>query len=122
MEGGGYDAEPATVGLPPSQDFSPRSDLAVVSRALVETDAAAHRVFYFPPPDESFMVLDAAVPADPAGLEPSDFRTLCLGCLLDQHPEAGRGMDVARQAGSPRRVGSARWVPEVREWLEETEK
>jgi hypothetical protein len=24
---------------------------------------------------------------------------VCLGCFLDEHPEAGRGMDIAREHG-----------------------
>jgi hypothetical protein len=90
----------------------------VVSRGLLEAGTPAHRVLYFRH-EPSYLVLSEDTPEDPAELSASDFRSVCLGCLLDRHPELGRGLDVAREARSSPEVGGARWVPAVGDWLEE---
>jgi hypothetical protein len=35
--------------------------------------------------------------------------TLCMHCLIDQHPELGRGLDLAREYGAAKKIG--------REWV-----
>jgi len=51
--------------------------------------------------DSGFTVLfdDAPDPGDIRGEPGEDPRIswVCLGCLLDHHPEIGRGLDIARQ-------------------------
>jgi hypothetical protein len=51
------------------------------------------------------------MPEDPAETREDDLRVVCLGCLLDHHPEAGRGMDLAKRRGAARLVDGV--------WLEE---
>jgi hypothetical protein len=51
------------------------------------------------------------MPDDPAETREGDLRPVCLACLIDRHPEAGRGMDAAKH------LGAARLVDGV--WLEE---
>jgi hypothetical protein len=86
------------------------TNLAVASRALLEAGAAPHRVLYFEE-DRSYLVLDADTPEDPSAVSERDLRPICLGCLLDRHPEAARGMDVAQRTGGARLVEG--------QWLEE---
>jgi hypothetical protein len=70
--------------------------LAVVDRAMLEDDAPATEIF-FAEDSGFFLVSDEAPHADDA--TPEDFRAVCLGCLLEIHPEAARGMDLAKQHG-----------------------
>jgi hypothetical protein len=35
---------------------------------------------------------------------------VCLGCLLDDHPEIGRGLDVAREFGAADLDDGGEWV------------
>ena len=51
------------------------------------------------------------MPGDPAETREDDLRVVCLGCLLDNHPEAGIGMDLAKRRGAARLVDGV--------WLEE---
>lgn len=60
-----------------------------------------------------FTLLDAEMAdenPDEHGVE--EFHVVCLDCLLEAHPEAGAGMDLARRAGSSRlHVGT--WMEEM---------
>lgn len=47
--------------------------------------------------DDDYLALAESDPLDP-GVE--DMRLLCLHCLINRHPEAGRGMDLARLHGA----------------------
>jgi hypothetical protein len=52
---------------------------------------------------DTFTLLDAEMAdenPDEHGIE--KFHAVCLHCLLDTHPEAGAGMDIAKRAGSSR--------------------
>ncbi len=54
--------------------------------------------------DSGFSLLfeDAPDPGDlpdVAGELPPGISLVCLGCLLDDHPEVGRGLDIAREYG-----------------------
>ena len=93
------------------------SDLAVVSRALLESDTAPHRVLYFED-DGGYLVLDATVSdLDPNELAADALATCCVDCLLGEHPSVGRGLDVARRSA----LRSARFIPEVGDWLSESD-
>jgi hypothetical protein len=35
---------------------------------------------------------------------------MCLGCLIDDHPEIGRGLDLAREYGVADLDGDGGWV------------
>jgi hypothetical protein len=61
--------------------------------------------------EDGFVLLDASMPGDPAETREDDQRVVCLGCLLDNHPEAGIGMDLAKRRGAARLVDG--------DWLEE---
>jgi len=64
--------------------------------------------------DGGFTLLDAEMAdEDPNDHEISEFHAVCLDCLIEQHPEAGRGMDVARDGGSSRFVEGHGWMEEM---------
>jgi hypothetical protein len=42
-----------------------------------------------------------------------EFHVLCEACVVDQHPEAARGMDIARRGGSARFVEGHGWIVET---------
>jgi hypothetical protein len=60
--------------------------------------------------DSGFMVVLDDVPAaeDLSGDELSV--PVCLGCLVEEHPEVGRGLDLAREHGEIA-WGDDGWVP-----------
>lgn len=62
--------------------------------------------------DSGFMVVleDAPEPDDLTDDDRSE--PWCLDCVLGEHPEVGRGMDVARESG-----GEVRWDPDVGGWV-----
>jgi hypothetical protein len=79
--------------------------LAVISRAMLLEHAPAVRVLY-DKGEDGFLLLDAGMPEDPAETREDDLRVVCLGCLLDHHPEAGRATAVlAKQADVRLRYG-----------------
>ena len=63
---------------------------------MLEDDAPATEIF-FAEDSGFFLISDEAPHADDA--VPEDFRVVCLDCLIDEHPEAGEGMDIARHYG-----------------------
>lgn len=67
--------------------------LAVVSED-VDEGASPTRVLY---DGSNFLLLGATVPyTDPDGYE-GRLVPICERCLLEQHPQAGRGMDLAKR-------------------------
>ena len=52
------------------------------------------------PGDSGFTVLfdDAPDPDDVHGTDDPRISLVCLHCLLDDHPEIGRGLDIARES------------------------
>jgi hypothetical protein len=86
-----------------------RNDLAVISDG-VRRGRPATRVIYG---EGGFTLLDAEMADEnPGERDIEEFHVVCLDCLLDQHPEAGAGMDVARRTGSSRfHVGI--WMEEI---------
>jgi hypothetical protein len=54
------------------------------------------------PADSGYSVLfqDAPSPREIQGGSDPRTRWMCLSCLLDEHPEVGRGLDVARKHGA----------------------
>ena len=67
----------------------------------------------FGPADSGFTVLfdDAPEPEDVE--DPTDhpgIALVCLHCLLDDHPEIGRGLDIAREYGVADLDGRGVWV------------
>jgi hypothetical protein len=50
------------------------------------------------PNDSGFSLFSKDDPP-PWHLADEDLRSVCPTCLIDDHPEAGRGMDLARQHG-----------------------
>ena len=78
---------------------SPHNRFAVISDG-VRQGRLITRVIYG---EGTFTLLDAEMAdEDPDEHGPEAFHAVCLDCLLCGHPEAGRGMDVARRAGSSR--------------------
>jgi hypothetical protein len=54
------------------------------------------------PGDSGFTVLfaDAPDPDEVEGMEHPGISLVCLHCLIDDHPEIGRGLDIAREYGA----------------------
>jgi hypothetical protein len=65
------------------------------------------------PADSGYTVLfdDAPDPEelDETGQHP-DVSIVCLNCLLDDHPEIGRGLDIAREYGVADLAERGEWV------------
>jgi hypothetical protein len=86
------------------------SKLAVVT-AAVEAGASPTRVMYFEE-DRTFLLLDPDAPEEPDERhDPEDLVVICAHCLLEHHPEAGRGMDLAQRSGAARYREGA-WIAE----------
>jgi hypothetical protein len=52
------------------------------------------------PQDSGFALLgDEALELLPDNIPDERLITVCLHCLIDQHPDVGKGLDVARQTG-----------------------
>ena len=64
------------------------------------------------PGDSGFTVLfdDAPEPDEVHGPEDPRVSLVCLHCLLDDHPEIGRGLDIARQYGVADLDENDEWV------------
>ena len=56
-----------------------------------------------------------SVPADEA--DDHDSELVCMHCLVDEHPELGRGLDLARELGVVV-LQDDKWVPEMELWDE----
>lgn len=73
------------------------------------SEAPAHSIGYeepLGPTDSGFSVVFSDAP-DPDELEeaeldelPEGITLVCLGCLIDEYPELGRGLDLARSFGA----------------------
>ena len=64
------------------------------------------------PGDSGFTVLfdDAPDPDEVHGTDDPRISLVCLHCLLDDHPEIGRGLDIARQYGVADLDENDEWV------------
>jgi hypothetical protein len=92
---------------------SHKSRFAVVSDGVYQGRPVT-RVLWF---EDGFTLLDRAMQDEnPDDHELEEFHVICESCVIDQHPEAARGMDIARRGGS----GSSRFV-EGHGWMEETQ-
>jgi hypothetical protein len=68
------------------------------------------------PRDSGFTVLfeDAPDPDELDGLgEHPALSSVCLHCLIDDHPEIGRGLDVAREWGAADLDENGEWIGRV---------
>ena len=96
--------------MPPRGHHSPRARLAVVSDGVHQGQPVT-RVIYG---EGGFTLLDAEMAdEDPNDHELEEFHAVCLDCLIETHPEAGRGMDVAREEVSSRFVEGHGWMVET---------
>jgi hypothetical protein len=86
--------------------------LAVVSQAVASGEAPV-RVLYFDDDDASrFIVFGSDVSYEhPERNSREDFHVICEHCLLEEHPEAGKGLDLARAHGSAY-LADGEWVGE----------
>ncbi len=64
------------------------------------------------PGDSGFTVLfdDAPDPADVGEAGHPAITTVCLRCLIDDHPEIARGLDIAREYGVADLDDDGEWV------------
>lgn len=62
-----------------------------------------------PGADSGFLVVFADAPP-PGEVGDEDAGWLCLHCLIDEHPEVGAALDMARARGEVWLVGGV-WVP-----------
>jgi hypothetical protein len=62
--------------------------------------------------DSGFSVLfdDAPDPDEVEGPDDPRISLVCLDCLIDDHPELGRGLDIAREHGVADLDESGEWV------------
>ena len=63
------------------------------------------------PTDSGFTILFSDAPP-PEEVEPDDPRVsvICLSCLLDDHPELGAALDLARRYGAAELDLDGRWI------------
>lgn len=89
---------------------SPHTRLAVVSDGVHQGQPVT-RVIHG---EAGFTFLDSAVQDEnPHDHELEEFHVLCEACVIEQHPEAGTGMDIARRGGSSRFVEGHGWMVET---------
>jgi hypothetical protein len=74
---------------------SPASKLVVVTRAVA--DGTSPRWVAYIEEDGNFLLGEKYI--DPVKTRWQDLIVICLDCLLEEHPCAGRGMDLARKGG-----------------------
>jgi hypothetical protein len=74
---------------------SPASKLVVVTRAVA--DGASPRWVAYLEEDENFLIGEKYI--DPVAQRWQDLVVVCVDCLLEQHPDVGRGMDLAQEEG-----------------------
>jgi hypothetical protein len=97
--------------------MSAHGDLAIVGRDVLEgarVGIVSYRAEKMARRDSGFDLFSGREPADEffAKVERDPERylaTVCLHCLIEAHPEAGRGMDLARDHGFARHDGKE-WV------------
>ena len=74
----------------------------------------AHSVGYCEPmwPGDSGLTFFLDDAPDPDEVQPDDPRIslVCLACLIDDHPELGRGLDIAREHGVADLDDDGEWV------------
>jgi hypothetical protein len=75
----------------------------IVDRGVLNGDPI--RAISFLPPEGSWDSGFAAWSVPPERAADVDVQLICVDCLLDDFPEAGKGMDVARQHGEALRRG-----------------
>jgi hypothetical protein len=81
--------------------------LSVVTEAV---DQGAPVVRILGSDDDSFILLDEDCPENADDYD-GELVVICMGCILEQHPEVGRGLDLAK------RYGSARYRADGDEWV-----
>jgi hypothetical protein len=96
--------------VPSHGHHSPGTRLAIVSEG-VHHGQRVTRVLWG---EGAFTLLDAEMAdEDPDDHEFEEFHAVCLDCLIESHPEAGAGMDIARRGGSSRFVEGHGWMEET---------
>jgi hypothetical protein len=90
-----------------------RTTVAILHGSVGEPVAVLCDAATDPPGQRWFTVVLADTPG-PDG--PSE-APVCVDCLLDGHPDLGRGLDVALEHRGARRVGDG-WVPAPELWDE----
>jgi hypothetical protein len=58
--------------------------------------------------DDSFVLLDEDCPADADDYD-GQLVVVCMGCLLEEHPEAARGLDLAKNYGAAH-LADGEWI------------
>lgn len=92
--------------MPPAGHHCPSPPLSTVSEG-VERGAPVTRVYS--DSNGSFVLLAADCPADPADYD-GGLVVTCMSCLLEQHPEAGRGLDLAKRHGAAHLDEGGEWM------------
>jgi hypothetical protein len=78
------------------------SELAVVERAAWDHGEPITYIDYDnSEPDAGFICLTHLAPLNPDDSDLDRLITVCLHCLINQHPEIGQGLDLARQTHGP---------------------
>jgi len=95
---------------PLEDHHSPSKRLAVISDGVHRGEHVT-RVIYG---DGGFILLDRAMQDEnPDDHELGEFHVVYVDCLIQTHPEAGAGMDIARVGGSSRFVEGHGWTGEM---------
>lgn len=91
---------PSVPALPaPSHSHGSPARLAVISDGVYQGQPVT-RVIYG---EGGFTLLDAEMQDEnPEDHGVEEFHAVCLDCVIEWHPEAGQGMDIAKRAGSSR--------------------
>jgi hypothetical protein len=83
--------------------------VAVVVGAEAPVVTVVHSDEKVIPTDSGFTVLLSDAPERPEDADDDDMETMCLHCLIEDHPEVGRGLDLAKKKGHADRSEDGTW-------------
>jgi hypothetical protein len=91
--------------MPRCRSHSRRKPLSVLSEGVARGEPVT-RIYG---EDGSYILLDEACPESGDEYD-GELTVVCLGCLLDQRPELGRGLDLAKRHRVAHRDEAGDWV------------
>jgi hypothetical protein len=83
---------------------------------VLGSEEPAHSIGYeepLGPWDSGFTIIyqDAPDPEEVEQIDGEGSELVCLRCLIDEHPELARGLDLAREHGAADLKSDGAWIP-----------
>jgi hypothetical protein len=91
--------------MPRERHHSPSKRLSVVSEGVARGEPVT-RIYG---EDGSYILLDEDCPESGDDYT-GELTVVCLDCLLDQRPEVGRGLDIAKRHHAAHRDEAGDWI------------